>query len=78
MERQLPHQKHNVILDRLQNGERLSITALAKEWDIPTKTLQRDFKKLMEGNYGVIRASDGKRFALSKQPTQPQKSNKNA
>ncbi len=65
MEKLLQHQRHNIILDRLQNGETLSITELSREWGELTKTLQRDFKKLMEGNYGVIRASDGKRFTLS-------------
>ena len=60
----LQHTRHNSILERLQNGETLSIIELSKEWDIPTKTLQRDFKKLMEGSYGVVRASDGKRFVL--------------
>ncbi len=64
------HQRHNLILERLQNGEKLSITALAKEWDTTPKTLQRDFQKLMEGNYGIVRAEDGKRFVLSqKRPT---------
>ncbi|HEO98594.1 MAG TPA: WYL domain-containing transcriptional regulator [Epsilonproteobacteria bacterium] len=61
------HQRHNIILERLNNGETLSITELSIEWDIPTKTVQRDFKKLMEGNYGVIRANDGKRFCISGQ-----------
>lgn len=61
----LQHQRHNIILDRLENGETLSITELSREWGELTKTLQRDFKKLMEGNYGVIRASDGKQFTLS-------------
>jgi predicted DNA-binding transcriptional regulator YafY len=64
--RLLQHQRHSMILDRLQNGETLSITELAREWGVLTKTLQRDFKKLIEGNYGIIRASDGKRFILSK------------
>ncbi len=45
----------------------LSITALSREWGIPTKTIQRDFKKLQEGNYGIVRADDGKRFHLAKQ-----------
>ena len=64
------HQRHNLILERLQNGEKLSITALAKEWETTPKTLQRDFQKLMEGNYGIVRAEDGKRFVLSqKRPT---------
>jgi len=70
MQKLLQHQRHNIILDRLQNGETLSITLLAKEWDINTKTVQRDFEKLMEGNYGIVRAEDGKRFVLSqKRPT---------
>ncbi|MEA3456833.1 MAG: WYL domain-containing transcriptional regulator [Campylobacterota bacterium] len=64
-EKLLQHQRHNIILERLENGETLSITELAGEWGILTKTLQRDFRKLMEGNYGIIRASDGKRFTLS-------------
>ncbi len=64
MEKQ--YKRHNEILERLGNGELLSITQLAHEWHTTTKTLQRDFKKLMEGNYGVIRADDGKRFMISK------------
>ena len=63
----LQHQRHNIILERLQNGETLSIMELAKEWDTTTKTVQRDFDKLRAGNYGVIRASDKKRFTLAKQ-----------
>ena len=62
----LQHQRHNEILERLKNGETLSITQLAREWGIITKTVQRDFAKLMEGNYGVSRASDGKRFTIIK------------
>jgi len=65
----LQHQRHNIILERLQNGETLSITDLAVEWHTTTKTIQRDFNKLMEGNYGVIRADDGKRFTLAKNAT---------
>ena len=63
----LPRQykRHNEILERLQAGETLSISQLAREWDTTTKTVQRDFIKLMEGNYGVIRADDGKQFVLS-------------
>lgn len=45
----------------------LSIVKLAREWDTTTKTVQRDFDKLKEGNYGIIRASDKKRFILDKQ-----------
>jgi len=62
----LQHMRHSQILERLNSGEILSITALAREWDIQTKTIQRDFKKLMEGSYGVVRADDGKRFKISK------------
>ena len=62
----LQHTRHSQILERLNSGETLSITELSKEWDVQTKTLQRDFKKLMEGSYGVIRADDGKRFSISK------------
>jgi len=64
----LQHQRHNIILERLQNGELLSITNLSREWDTTTKTVQRDFEKLQEGNYGIIRAEDGKRFTLAQKP----------
>jgi len=64
----LQHQRHNIILERLQNGELLSITNLAREWDTTTKTVQRDFEKLQEGNYDVVRAEDGKRFTLAQKP----------
>ncbi len=60
------HQRHNIILERLQNGETLSITELAAEWNTTTKTVQRDFEKLREGNYGIIRADDGKRFTIKR------------
>ena len=62
----LQHQRHAIILERLNNGETLSITTLAREWGELTKTVQRDFIKLQEGNYGIVRANDGKRFVLSK------------
>jgi len=64
----LQHQRHNIILERLQNGETLSISALAREWDTTTKTVQRDFDKLMQGSYGIVRAEDGKRFTLIQKP----------
>jgi predicted DNA-binding transcriptional regulator YafY len=54
-------------LERLKNGELLSIAALAREWGISPKTVQRDFAKLMEGDYGVERAEDGKRFCINHQ-----------
>jgi len=62
------HQRHNIILERLQNGELLSITNLAREWGTTTKTVQRDFEKLQEGNYGITRAEDGKRFTIAQKP----------
>ena len=65
----LQHTRHSQILERLSNGELLSITELSREWDIQPKTLQRDFKKLMEGSYGVVRADDGKRFKISTKRT---------
>lgn len=65
----LQHTRHSQILERLHNGELLSITELSREWDIQTKMLQRDFKKLMEGSYGVVRADDGKRFKISNKRT---------
>ena len=65
----LQHLRHSEILERLNNGEILSITKLEKEWGTTYKTVQRDFKKLLEGNYGVIRAEDGKSFTISKKKT---------
>ncbi|HIQ27730.1 MAG TPA: WYL domain-containing protein [Sulfurovum sp.] len=67
MEKLHQHQRHNIILTRLKNGQSLSIAELSREWNIPTKTIQRDFKKLLEGNYGIVRADDGKRFTLGKE-----------
>jgi predicted DNA-binding transcriptional regulator YafY len=61
------HQRHNIILERLNNGEILSISKLAKEWQTTTKTVYRDFEKLKDGNYGIVRASDGKQYTLSTQ-----------
>lgn len=58
------HTRHNLILERLHNGEILSITLLASEWNTTTKTIQRDFEKLTQGSYGITRAEDGKRFII--------------
>ena len=51
------------ISERLNNGEELSITELAREWGVTTKTLQRDFDKLnvLLPNQ-IERASDGKKY----------------
>ena len=58
------------ILERLNNGEELSITELAREWGVTTKTLQRDFDKLsvMLPNQ-FERADDGKKYKKSKNYT---------
>jgi predicted DNA-binding transcriptional regulator YafY len=58
------YQRHAEIIDRLQNGEILSITELSREWKVSSKTVQRDVGKLMEGNYGIERAEDGKRIRI--------------
>ncbi len=67
MQALLQHQRHNQIIERLRNGETLSITELAREWNTTTKTIQRDFRKLMEGSYGIIRAEGSKRFMIPQQ-----------
>ncbi|WP_161937647.1 helix-turn-helix transcriptional regulator [Sulfurovum riftiae] len=69
------HQRHNIILERLENGETLSITALAREWETTPKTVSRDFRKLMEGNHGIIRASDGKQFTMAQSRNRSLQSN---
>jgi len=58
------------ILERLNNGEELSITELAREWGVTTKTLQRDFDKLsfMLPNQ-IERAGDGKKYKKCKNYT---------
>ena len=66
----LQHTRHSMILERINNGEELSITALSREWGVATKTLQRDFDKLNTVLPGHIeRASDGKRYRRSKKGT---------
>lgn len=59
--------RYALIRERLDNGEELSITVLAKEWGITTKTLQRDFDKLQViFPHLVERADDGKKYRKSK------------
>jgi predicted DNA-binding transcriptional regulator YafY len=66
----LQHTRQSMILERLNNGMALSITELAREWDVSTKTLQRDFDKLNTMLPGQIeRADDGKRYRKSKNYT---------
>ncbi len=69
------YQRHNIILERLENGEILSITALAREWETTPKTVSRDFKKLMEVNRSIIRAADGKQFTMAQTRQLSHKSN---
>lgn len=58
------------ILERLNNGEELSITVLAREWGVTTKTLQRDFDKLNVMLPDQIeRAADGKKYKKAKKHT---------
>lgn len=63
----LQHTRQSMILERLNNGMDLSITELAREFDVSTKTLQRDFDKLNTILPGQIeRADDGRRYRKSK------------
>jgi len=66
----LQNTRQTWILDRLNNGIELSITELSKEWDVSTKTLQRDFDKLNKMLPGQIeRADDGKKYRKAKNYT---------
>lgn len=59
----LQHKRHSEILERLENGEELSIGELAREWGINPKTVQRDFDKLKQMYPDrVERAEDKKRY----------------
>ena len=59
----LQHKRHAEILERLENGEELSIGELAKEWGVDPKTIQRDFDKLKQIYPGrVERGEDKKRY----------------
>lgn len=59
--------RHARIIERLENGETLSISDLAREWAVSAKTLQRDFEKLLLMLPGQIeRAEDNKRFRKSR------------
>jgi len=71
----LQYQRHNAILERLYEGETLSITALAKEWHATPRTISRDFIKLRENHPEIIRAEDGKRFTMAQSRQLSHKSN---
>jgi predicted DNA-binding transcriptional regulator YafY len=59
----LAHERQRIILECLEAGEALSITALAKEWGVSSKTVQRDFDKLTAmGRFGIERAADGRKY----------------
>ena len=59
----LQHKRHAEILERLENGEELSIGELAKEWGVDPKTIQRDFDKLKQIYPGrVERGEDKKKY----------------
>jgi len=59
----LQHKRHAEILERLENGEELSIAELAREWGVDPKTIQRDFDKLKQMYPGrVERGEDKKRY----------------
>lgn len=59
----LQHKRHAEILERLDNGEELSIGELAQEWNVDPKTIQRDFDKLKQLYPGRIeRGEDKKRY----------------
>lgn len=59
----LQHKRHAEILERLENGEELSIGELAREWNVDPKTIQRDFDKLKQMYPDrVERAEDKKRY----------------
>lgn len=66
----LQNTRQTWILERLNNSEELSITELSKEWNVSTKTLQRDFDKLNTMLPGQIeRADDGKKYRKAKNYT---------
>lgn len=59
----LQHKRHAEILERLENGEELSIGELAREWGVDPKTIQRDFDKLKQiYPERVERGEDKKRY----------------
>lgn len=59
----LQHKRHAEILERLDNGEELSIGELAREWGVDPKTIQRDFDKLKQLYLNKVeRGEDKKRY----------------
>ncbi|PHR54387.1 MAG: hypothetical protein COA44_13300 [Arcobacter sp.] len=59
----LQNTRQTLILERLNNGEELLMTSLAKEWGVTPRTLKRDFEKLEQMMPGTCaRAGDGKKY----------------
>lgn len=57
--------RHAKILERINNGEELTIASLSTEWDVSTKTLQRDFDTIIQLGHPVQRSENGKSFIKS-------------
>jgi predicted DNA-binding transcriptional regulator YafY len=57
----LQHKRHAEILERLENGEELSIGSLATEWGVDPKTIQRDFDKLKQMYSDKLERSEDKK-----------------
>lgn len=53
------------ILERLYQGEELRISALAKEFQVSTKTIQRDFKEGIRSSF-LVREGNAFRLKISK------------
>lgn len=58
----LQHTRMNWIMERIKNGETLSITELSHEWGVSAKTVGRDFDRLISNNKAIERAEDGKKY----------------
>ncbi len=64
----LPFKRQQMILERINSGEELSISELSREWGVSSKTLQRDFDKIVAGSFGIERAPDGRKFRKARRP----------
>lgn len=61
--------RHAKILERIKNGEELTITQLSLEWNVSTKTLQRDFDTLLQLGHPIKRSDNKKSFIQSNRAT---------
>lgn len=64
---EMTHQRVMNIIKRLYAGEKLKISALAKDYNVSTKTIQRDLKERLKSSALI---KDGHRFYLKTQGTQ--------